>query len=129
MLRDWYKGSCCLSCPVIERLLLFPFRQSIHQLSLPNLALNEQHYPCAYVVPSKDKFFLVLLVFNFPLPFQSLISYILIALFTLSAFTDLVFKHIYGLNVALKLLFLWLLYSCSCLIFALTAVLLSQSLT
>jgi len=39
------RESCCASRPVMERLLLFSCRQSIHQPGLPNLALNEQHNP------------------------------------------------------------------------------------
>lgn len=55
MLGDSARESCCASCPVMERLLLFFCRQSIHQLSLPNLALNEQHNPCVCTVHTYDK--------------------------------------------------------------------------
>lgn len=44
------------SYPVMERLLLFSCRQSIHQLSLPNLALNEQHNPRVFAIHTHNKF-------------------------------------------------------------------------
>lgn len=44
------------SYPVMERLLLFSCRQSIHQLSLPNLALNEQHNPRVCAIHTHNKF-------------------------------------------------------------------------
>lgn len=44
------------SYPVMERLLLFSCRQSIHQLSLPNLALNEQHNPRVCATHTHNRF-------------------------------------------------------------------------
>lgn len=43
------------SSAVMERLLLFSCRQSIHQRCLPNLALNEQHNPCVCAAHTEDK--------------------------------------------------------------------------
>lgn len=57
MRKSHRRHRCCCRCsrPVMERLLLFSCRQSIHQLSLPNLALNEQHNPCVCAVHTQDK--------------------------------------------------------------------------
>lgn len=60
----WHKGFMDAWCglvressyPVMERLLLFSCRQSIHQLSLPNLALNEQHNPRVCAIHTHNKF-------------------------------------------------------------------------